>query len=298
MNTRLIARTLLIVTLWLAVCTSAAVAGGWAVVTLDDLPAQVTTGQALTLGFTVRQHGKTLRDDLQPLLHFARADVNESFTVTAKRQGASGHYSADVSFPSAGQWNWRVDIEQFGMLTQDMPALSVSAAAAPASTASSSAAAGSALPLVATLLGVIGAVAGFALWWRTRLWWTLACAGLASLIGLGGMVAMSSSTALATASVQPAQVASAQAALADRGKALFEAKGCVMCHTNAAVNAGAGPFYFGDKPAPNLTHVTLSAEYLRQWLKNPSDLKPGTAMPNLNLEYEEIEALIAFLKNE
>jgi len=34
-------------------------AGGWTVVTLDTLPREVRTGQALHLGFMVRQHGPT-----------------------------------------------------------------------------------------------------------------------------------------------------------------------------------------------------------------------------------------------
>jgi len=34
-----------------------ALAGGWAVVTLDTLPAAPRAGQTLSLGFMVRQHG-------------------------------------------------------------------------------------------------------------------------------------------------------------------------------------------------------------------------------------------------
>jgi hypothetical protein len=103
-------------------------AGGWAVITLDELPTQITAGQALSIGFTVRQHGRTLRSDLKPIVRFDRADAKESFQVTAQRQGGEGHYVAEVKFPSAGQWNWRVDIEQFGMITQDMPRLTVQSA--------------------------------------------------------------------------------------------------------------------------------------------------------------------------
>lgn len=265
-------------------------AGGWAVITLDELPAQVAPGQALTLGFTVRQHGQTLRDDLQPLLHFARADTAESFTVTAKREGASGHYTANFAFPSAGQWNWRVDIEQFGMMTQDMPPLSVSAVAAAAPVGSSTI---NALLAAAGLLGFICAGVGLAVWLRMRARWVLVFFGVAVLFGIGGLVAAGGSAALATAIPQ-----SDRSALAERGKALFAAKGCVMCHTNAAAHAGAGPFYFGDKPAPDLTHVQLSDEYLRQWLRNPAALKPDTHMPNLGLKADEIESLIAFLKSD
>jgi len=32
-------------------------AGGWAVVTLDELPAQVVAEKSVTIGFMVRQHG-------------------------------------------------------------------------------------------------------------------------------------------------------------------------------------------------------------------------------------------------
>ena len=290
MNSRLVARTSIIVVVLLALCTGVATAGGWAVITVDDLPAQIAAGQAHTLGFTVRQHGQTLRDDLQPLLHFARADTPESFTVTAEREGASGHYSASVTFPSGGQWNWRVDIEQFGMVTQDMPPFNVNAVAAATPVGMS---ASSARPVAAALVGLIGVGAGLIIWLRTRARWALAFVGVAMLIGLGSLIVIGSNAALATAGAQPDR-----AVLADRGKALFQAKGCVMCHTSAVVQAGVGPFYFGDKPAPNLTHVRLSDEYLRHWLKDPSALKPGTYMPDLNLKAEEIEALIAFLKSD
>jgi cytochrome c2 len=239
-------------------------AGGWAVITLDELPAEIMTGQALSIGFTVRQHGKTLRDDLQPLIHFAHADTTESFTVTAEREGASGHYSARMTFPSGGQWNWRVDIEKFGMVTQDMPPLIVEAAPTVTSAAKARAS------TVELLLYFISTI----------------------------RQALTGRAATTTAPVSLTAANTTRANQVELGKALFEAKGCVMCHTNTAVRAGAGPYYFGDKPAPNLTHVELSDEYLRQWLKNPADLKPGTYMPNLKLRSDEIEALIAFLKSE
>ncbi|RPI90695.1 MAG: hypothetical protein EHM40_17685, partial [Chloroflexi bacterium] len=36
-----------------------AFAGGWAVITLDELPGAVVAGEPLTVGFTVLQHGIT-----------------------------------------------------------------------------------------------------------------------------------------------------------------------------------------------------------------------------------------------
>ena len=35
-----------------------AFAGGWAIITLDELPTGVVAGEPLTIGFTVLQHGK------------------------------------------------------------------------------------------------------------------------------------------------------------------------------------------------------------------------------------------------
>jgi cytochrome c2 len=76
------------------------------------------------------------------------------------------------------------------------------------------------------------------------------------------------------------------------GRALFSAKGCATCHRHAAVSgSGFGP----ESDIPDLTTYRWSADYLRAWLQNPVAVKPATAMPNLGLKRDEIEALIAFL---
>lgn len=91
----------------------------------------------------------------------------------------------------------------------------------------------------------------------------------------------------------PAKSAASQNDIA-YGKALFAAKGCVQCHYHAAV-PGSGTF--GGPDVPDLTHHPLDPAYLRRWLKNPSAVKPSTAMPTLGLSDDEIEALIAFLND-
>jgi cytochrome c2 len=63
---------------------------------------------------------------------------------------------------------------------------------------------------------------------------------------------------------------------------------------HAGLKAGVRD-YVSVESGPNLTHPTLSADYIRQWLTDPQALKPATEMPNLNLKPDEIEALIAFL---
>src|SRR5439155_19824703 len=47
---------------------SAAFAGGWAIVTLDDFPEYAVAGKPLNLTFAVRQHGMTLLPGLHPTL--------------------------------------------------------------------------------------------------------------------------------------------------------------------------------------------------------------------------------------
>lgn len=71
--------------------------------------------------------------------------------------------------------------------------------------------------------------------------------------------------------------------LAEQGQALFRAKGCATCHEHAL------------NGAPNLASYEANPEFLVQWLKNPTAVRPGTLMPNLGLDDSEIQALIAFL---
>jgi cytochrome c2 len=78
---------------------------------------------------------------------------------------------------------------------------------------------------------------------------------------------------------------------AEYGRALFSAKGCVVCHHHSAV-AEASTFDVG---APDLTHYPADPQFLRRWLADPKAIRPATRMPNLDLHQDEIEALITFL---
>ena len=77
------------------------------------------------------------------------------------------------------------------------------------------------------------------------------------------------------------------------GRALFQAKGCNGCHTHNDVNPGSGIAV-----GPVLSARSFDPDFLRDWLKDPGAVRPGTQMPNLRLSAEEIEALIAFLVSE
>jgi hypothetical protein len=82
-------------------------AGGWAVVTLDEIPAGLEEGDGgpYQVGYTVLQHG------LQPLggLNTSiaiRSAAGEAFEFPGRPVGDVGHYVAEVRFPSVGEWTW------------------------------------------------------------------------------------------------------------------------------------------------------------------------------------------------
>lgn len=73
----------------------AASMGGWAVVTVKDLPEYFVAGQKYTLEFQVRQHGRTLMNNVEPRL------IVEDVTIPATRTG-DGTYRAAFTAPPAG----------------------------------------------------------------------------------------------------------------------------------------------------------------------------------------------------
>jgi hypothetical protein len=96
-----------------AICMFApsALAGGWAVVTLDSLPSETQAGQSISLGFMVRQHGITPIDNhpweqrpLAPFLSAKNTATGETIHANARKEGPLGHFVVEVVFPSAGDW--------------------------------------------------------------------------------------------------------------------------------------------------------------------------------------------------
>jgi cytochrome c oxidase subunit II len=87
---------------------------------------------------------------------------------------------------------------------------------------------------------------------------------------------------------------------AERGQRVFSERSCAQCHAIRGTSALA-------RSGPDLTHLatrqTLAAGalpntrgHLGGWLSNPQSLKPGSLMPNTDLNSEELLALIAYLE--
>jgi cytochrome c551/c552 len=75
--------------------------GGWAVVTVKDLPEYFVAGQQYTIEFQVRQHGRTLLSGLRPELVIAGPATGESI-IPAIARSAGGTYAVSFTAPAAG----------------------------------------------------------------------------------------------------------------------------------------------------------------------------------------------------
>ena len=77
-------------------------AGGWAVITIDDLPDYAIAGKPLTLTYTVRQHGRNLLSDLRGSIEASTGRQSTTGSVTS---GAPGRYTARITLPDTGNWS-------------------------------------------------------------------------------------------------------------------------------------------------------------------------------------------------
>jgi cytochrome c oxidase subunit II len=100
---------------------------------------------------------------------------------------------------------------------------------------------------------------------------------------------------------QAADAAEPTSELAERGRDVFVASQCALCHTIRGVSTAAA------EVGPDLTHLasrrTLAARTLTNvrgnlggWILDPQGIKPGSRMPAVNLEAEEFLALLEYLE--
>jgi cytochrome c2 len=117
---------------------------------------------------------------------------------------------------------------------------------------------------------------------------------LLGIVGVGMLLASLLPWPAPTSPAAPVATPTPAISGAEHGRQLFAAKGCSGCHNHAALERGS--LFFWDDGPPNLTDYQGDPAFLREWLRDPSALRPGTEMPTLELSGEEIEALIAFLR--
>jgi len=273
-------------------------AGGWAVVTLDELPTGVVAGEPLTISFTVLQHGRTPMADLHPTIT-ANLYKDEQFVVNAEPDGKPGHYTATLIFPKEGEWRW--SIQAFTM-DQVMPMLSVSApvvaSASQPVAKTESVTASIPLLLIVRMLAVGIGLVGLVMAFRRRSRVAVALTALCLVIGVGSFM-----TGTITSEVEAQGKSSSEAIIepsvsqVEMGRQLFIAKGCITCHLNSRA-ASSSEYPTIEMGATNLSKFSASPEALRLRLKDPSSVKSDTKMPNLNLSEAEIEALIAFINSK
>ena len=184
--------------------------GGWAVVTVKDLPENFVAGRQYTIEFQVRQHGHNFLSDLEPQLLLSTTPRGQEQRIPAKSLG-KGSYAVTFTAPAAGQ-------------------------------------------VYLTIKSGFGA----------------------------------SDLRLYPATVVAAGAGAAPLAPADRGRALFVAKGCNVCHANSDLT---------DRPdnqqiavGPPLGGRHLPRDFVILKLKNP-----GQNMPDLGLSDAEAAAIAAFL---
>jgi hypothetical protein len=185
--------------------------GGWAVVTVKDVPEYYVAGQQYTLEFQVRQHGHYFLDDLHPELLLSSPGTADGRSILARNRG-HGSYAVTFTAPQTG-------------------------------------------PLSLTIKSGFGA----------------------------------SDLRLYPAAVVARGVSPPPMALAERGRMLFVAKGCNVCHTNSDLTDR--PDNQQIKVGPELGGRQLPRDYVIQMVQKPS----SQIMPDLGLSDAEAAAIATFL---
>ena len=87
--------------------------GNSATVELDTPPGKVEAGKPVTIGFTILQHGVRPFNEGTPTLEAIHRESGTTVREDGRREGASGHYVVDVTFPEAGEWTWTITANPF-----------------------------------------------------------------------------------------------------------------------------------------------------------------------------------------
>jgi cytochrome c2 len=106
---------------------TAAAYGGWATITVENLPDNLVAGQPYNLTFSVRQHGHDLLGDLSPRVELRSGE--RDLVARAVATNKKGFYTATLNVPAAGDWSATIQ-SGFGKSRLDlMPMIALDAGA-------------------------------------------------------------------------------------------------------------------------------------------------------------------------
>lgn len=110
------------------VAAGAAWHGGWATITVEDLPDHLTAGQTVNLAFTVRQHGRELANGLNPIVN---AQVAEREVEVRARAAGTGRYTAALTVPHTGDAAITIQTDFRGSRVKLVPIRTITSGTAP-----------------------------------------------------------------------------------------------------------------------------------------------------------------------
>lgn len=73
---------------------------------------------------------------------------------------------------------------------------------------------------------------------------------------------------------------------------------CIGCHAVTVDNVGAGPNLAGFANRDKVAGYRDNTEaYLREWISDPQEMKPGAGMPKIPLSEQELDDLVVYLQS-
>ncbi|MDX1612939.1 MAG: hypothetical protein R3300_01440 [Candidatus Promineifilaceae bacterium] len=111
--------------------TGLVLAGGWVVITVDELPGAIRAGETAEISFMVRAHGRTPTHGVSPLLSAWNEATGEWIEVAAEPAADVGRFTTTILFPSAGEWRWSISAQPYPQRVTMAPLTVVTAASAP-----------------------------------------------------------------------------------------------------------------------------------------------------------------------
>ena len=102
-------RLLILIAALLALAPSAALAGGFATVSLSSMPTGTKAGEPWDVDITVLQHGVTPMTDVHPAVVITLPNGDERRFGAKPVDGKPGVYRTSVVFPTGGTYDFVVD---------------------------------------------------------------------------------------------------------------------------------------------------------------------------------------------